>query len=90
MTRLTFIDVARIVFDTRAHAEFLKGFHVLTGPHLEAFGLEEFALAPEISEPFLKLGGNGDAGFLNPFLGRGVIISRINRIGLIGMADLTA
>jgi hypothetical protein len=32
-------------------------------------------------KPFFKFGGDGDAGFLNPFLGRSVIVSRINRIG---------
>jgi hypothetical protein len=91
VARLTFIDVARIVFDARAHAEFLQGIPCPDGSASRGVRPRGVCLGfPEIGEPFLKFGGNADAGFLNPFLGRGVVISRVNRIGLIGMADLAA
>ena len=51
-----FIDVAGIVFYARAHPEFLKRFHVLPSPLIEPFGLEELALAYEISEPLFQFG----------------------------------
>ena len=62
--------------------------HVLPRPQIEPLSFKKFAFLPEIGQTLFQFGRDADAGFLNPLFARGVIVSRIDRVRFIRMANL--
>ncbi len=55
-------EVAGIVFDAGAVADFLEHFHVIHGAHFDALGFQQFAVGLEPADAFLHFGDDGRDG----------------------------
>ena len=70
------VDVARVVLDTRARADFLEHFEVKSRAHAQALLLEQLILATEPREAIIKLILDGGDGLFHAFLAGYVVRGR--------------
>ena len=77
-TRLASAEVAGIILDTGAEADFLEHFHVIHGAHFDALGFQQFAVGLEPADAILHFGDDRTDGAPDFFLGHDEVCRRRN------------
>ena len=80
------VDVARIVLDARARADFLEHLQVEGGAHAQALLLEQLILATEPREAIVELVLDGGDRFLHAFLAGHIVRGR-EKVRVIHVVD---
>ena len=88
-TRSAPVDVARVVFDARARADFLEHLQVEGGPHAQALLLEQLVLAAEPREAIVEFLLDGGDRLLHAFLA-GDVVRRREQVGMVHVVDHVA